>query len=271
MNRSSLAFSVVLVAVVSLVSCQQTETVPEATSEPLSLHLGYVESAEEIINITKRSFALDNNNVTFELVDGVETALVDKLAQDQIDFMLVTAYADIDQQNWTSVIAHDSIAIVVNPENTVTGLTTEQVRALFSGQTLNWSRLGYRDSSIEIVTREGESSILRSFQDIIMGERHMTLTAVVMPDSLAVQEYVAARPAAVGFINASSVTPRVKIVALDGLMPFDGEKRNPLYPASYPLLIVSKVEPSGEHRQFPAWLLSREGQSLISRRYRVAK
>jgi phosphate transport system substrate-binding protein len=35
----------------------------------------------------------------------------------------------------------DGIAVVVNPENSIAGLTTEQVRAIFTGEITNWSEV----------------------------------------------------------------------------------------------------------------------------------
>jgi phosphate transport system substrate-binding protein len=39
-------------------------------------------------------------------------------------------------------IALDGIAVIVNNENPLTGLTKDQVRAIFTGETLNWSEVG---------------------------------------------------------------------------------------------------------------------------------
>ena len=39
-------------------------------------------------------------------------------------------------------IAMDGIAVIVNEANPVTGLTTEQIRNIFLGNTTNWSELG---------------------------------------------------------------------------------------------------------------------------------
>ncbi len=36
----------------------------------------------------------------------------------------------------------DGIAVIVNEANPVTGLTTEQIRNIFLGNTTNWSELG---------------------------------------------------------------------------------------------------------------------------------
>ena len=46
-------------------------------------------------------------------------------------------------QGLTSVqIALDGIAVIVNQENPVTGLTTQQIRDIFLGNVTRWSELG---------------------------------------------------------------------------------------------------------------------------------
>jgi phosphate transport system substrate-binding protein len=40
-----------------------------------------------------------------------------------------------------TVIAIDGIAVIVNPENSVSGLTTEQVRKIYTGEITKWSEI----------------------------------------------------------------------------------------------------------------------------------
>ena len=40
-----------------------------------------------------------------------------------------------------TVIAQDGIAVIVNKENTLTGLTSEQVLSIYTGETTDWSEL----------------------------------------------------------------------------------------------------------------------------------
>ena len=46
--------------------------------------------------------------------------------------------SELAQLNPTS-IAIDGIAVIVNPRNTVSGLTSEQVKAIFTGEATAWS------------------------------------------------------------------------------------------------------------------------------------
>ena len=40
-----------------------------------------------------------------------------------------------------TVIANDGIAVIVNKENAVTGLTSEQIKGIYMGELTNWSEV----------------------------------------------------------------------------------------------------------------------------------
>ncbi|MGE5679502.1 MAG: extracellular solute-binding protein, partial [Bacillota bacterium] len=73
-----------------------------------------------------------------------------------------------DAKALTSVIAaKDGIAIVVNPKNPVTGLTTDQIRDIFNGKITNWKEVGGPDAPITVVSREAGSGTRSSFEQIV--------------------------------------------------------------------------------------------------------
>ena len=46
---------------------------------------------------------------------------------------------EVSQGLNATILAYDGIAVIVNKENTVSGLTTEQVKAIYKGETTDWS------------------------------------------------------------------------------------------------------------------------------------
>ena len=109
------------------------------------------------------------------------------------------------------------------------------------------------------------------FQSMVMEERRVTLTAVLVPDTEAVLEYVALHPWAVGYVAAATVDERVKLLAVDGLYPLPETLTDQSYPLCFPITLVTLQEPDGAARRFPAWLLSRDGQAVIGRQYGRAR
>jgi phosphate transport system substrate-binding protein len=116
-------------------------------------------------------------------------------------------------------VARDAIAVVVHPSNPITNLTALQLRALFAGEILDWPALGGVEGEPMIVSREEGSGTRAAFEFRIMGERRVTLNAVVMPTTQAVVDYVAAHRLAVGYVTSDSVDRRVSVVPIEGLAP----------------------------------------------------
>ena len=54
-------------------------------------------------------------------------------------------------------VAKDGIAIIVNPENPVSDLSLEQIAALATGATANWSEVGGNDAQVVFMGREAGS------------------------------------------------------------------------------------------------------------------
>ena len=66
-----------------------------------------------------------------------------------------------------NIVALDGVAIVVNPENTVTSLTVEQIAQIYKGEVTNWSELGGADAPIAVIGRDAASGTRGSFEEIV--------------------------------------------------------------------------------------------------------
>ena len=66
-----------------------------------------------------------------------------------------------------NVIAKDGVAVVVNPANPVTELTTEQIAKIFTGEITNWSEVGGEDAEIAVFGRDSASGTRSAFEEIL--------------------------------------------------------------------------------------------------------
>jgi len=184
-------------------------------------------------------------------------------------------------------IGIDGIAIIVHSSNPVAGLTMQQLQDIFSGRILDWEEVGGDAGEILLISREEGSGTRRAFESRVMGELPVSLTAVVMPTSRDVVEYVADNPTAVGYVSGAYVvaaefpgvgadatpsapadTPEpaaVRAVPVNGILPTDAAVRSQEYPLIQPLYVVSLGEPRGWARQFVDFALSPAGQAIVDR------
>ena len=56
---------------------------------------------------------------------------------------------------------------MVNPENTVTSLTVEQIAQIYTGEITNWSELGGADAPIAVIGRDAASGTRGAFEEIV--------------------------------------------------------------------------------------------------------
>lgn len=240
---------------------------PTPTLPPTVLRIGFADSVRPLMELVVPVYGDEVPTVSFETKVGHVAGLLADLRTGLVEAILVPGVPAGDEEWWTSVIALDGLALIANPENQVTGLTLEQAQAVFQGQIWNWQTLGWAPAEIEVVTREEGSAMWDWFQSLVLEEHRVTLTAVVMPDTAGVLDYVASHRWAIGYVAAASVDDGVRLLAVSGLYPSLETLAEQRYPLQFPISFIARQEPAGPLRQFPAWLLSRDGQAVIGRRY----
>ena len=172
-------------------------------------------------------------------------------------------------------VAWDGIAILAHAKNPVDELTLLQVRSLFAGWTLDWGEVGGGDSIPLIVSREDGSGTRSAFEALAMGEQPVTLTAIVMPSSTAVIQYVSGHVSALGYASMGAVSAlndgagstQVKILRIEGADPTPDTVQDGIYHLTRPLYLVTKAVPSDDVRSFVDYALSPAGQAIIGRHY----
>jgi len=176
---------------------------------------------------------------------------------------------------WSTPIALDGIAIVVHPQNRVKGLTMLQLKDVFFGRIWDWRDARGSAGEIVVVSREDGSGARAVFEELVMQDKRVTPTAVVMPNSRAVVEYVADHPeaigyvsmAAIGYVSMGHVSEEVKILEIEEMAPTPESVREGAYHLLRPLFLVTRQEPTGEIRGFIDFVLSPTGQSIVGKEY----
>ena len=184
--------------------------------------------------------------------------------------------ADIGMVSWwleegtglqAIAIAKDGIAILVNAQNEADSLSLADIERIFAGRILDWSELGSESGEILVVSREEGSGTREAFEEMVMMGKRVTPTAVVMPSSEAVREFVADNPQAIGYISMGFLSPGVKAVKVNGVEPSPETVRQGKYPLVRPFLLLTRPELSQEIRAFIEFILSPAGQAIVGRRH----
>jgi phosphate transport system substrate-binding protein len=162
------------------------------------------------------------------------------------------------------LIGKDGIVIAVNTANTVSDLTTDQVKDIFSGKITNWKEVGGPDAKINVITREDGSGTRDAFQEIVMGkETEIIKTAVVQSSTEAVKQAVKQDPNAIGFISLANLDNSVKALKINGVAPSESTVADGSYKVQRPFYFLVKGDAQGEVKAFIDWVLGPEGQAIV--------
>ncbi|MEC8374011.1 MAG: substrate-binding domain-containing protein, partial [Pseudomonadota bacterium] len=183
-------------------------------------------------------------------------------------------------------VAMDAIAIFVDRQNPISGMTLKQVDAVFSQTQYcgsdtrieQWSQLGvdevgYR-SPIRTYGRNSVSGTYGLFKIMALCDGDFKNTVNEQPGSASVVLSVASGTGAIGYAAYGYKTAGVRAVplgeSLDSLIPLSIETvRNESYPFARFLYLVINKKP-GEplptlEREFLRFILSKEGQAQVIR------
>lgn len=171
----------------------------------------------------------------------------------------------LDQGVVATLVGKDAIAAVVNADNPVTGLSTEQLKGIFTGKITNWSEVGGPDLAIKALIVKKGSATRKVFRKVILGDEDYAGAKVITPDAKIVST-VARDKAAIGQISFAFLTGKkgAKPLNVDGQ---EATVENSAYPITRPLNIVTHGAPSGDVAAFLEWALSAEGQKVVKQRF----
>jgi len=161
------------------------------------------------------------------------------------------------------LLARDGIAIATHPSNTLTGLTKDEIRRIFTGEITNWSELGGASAVIIIVAREEGSGTRAAFEEMVMDEALITNSAIQQPSNGAVRTTMATTPNSIGFLSFGYLDSSVKSLAVDGIEGTIENAQNGSYPIVRPLYFLTKEAPAGLVKEFIDFCLNPAAQSLV--------
>lgn len=170
------------------------------------------------------------------------------------------------------VIAYDGIAVVVHPNNPVSDLKPEQITAIFKGEITNWNEVGGPDKDILVVSREDGSGTRGAFEEIMdliekVNDKKMSSVredALIAEGNGAVRANIAKKEYAIGYISFSYLDKTVKVLKVDGIDAEVANVLNETYKISRPFLMLTNGQEKSEVKAFLEFVMSVEGQEIVS-------
>ena len=174
-------------------------------------------------------------------------------------------------------VALDGLAVVVNPKNPVSKLTTAQLAGIFTGKITNWKQVGGPDSKIVILSREVNSGTHVYFKEHILRRNDPNSTeefagsALMLSSSQAIADEVAGNSDAIGYYGMGYISNKQKAISIakdpnsEFVSPTIENVISGKYPISRPLLLYTNGQPLGLVKKFVDFALSKEGQEFVKK------
>ena len=173
-------------------------------------------------------------------------------------------------------VVKDALVFLVNVENPIFDISTDQLQSIYTGKTKNWKELGGSDEEIIPYQRPEDSGSQTSFMKLLMN-RHEPMappeTWVVksMGGLVDVVSSYNNAPNAIGysmfyFVNNMYGNSRFKLLSVDGVKPTHKTIANGSYPLTdhYYAVIRKSTPTDSPFRKLISWLLTTDGQTIMA-------
>ena len=191
-------------------------------------------------------------------------------SQDQIQY----AEEQGTQFEYTQ-IGSEAFVFFVHKDNPIDSLTSEQIRAIYSGQITNWKEVGGPNKKIDAYQRNqgsgSQSMLIRFMGDTPLMDPPSELVNDLMSGIIEKVSDYRSSTGSIGFsfryyVEGIIQNPDIKLLSIDGVAPTVENIKNGAYPITTPLYAVTYAGNTNENvPRFLEWILSEEGQEIIER------
>lgn len=225
-------------------------------------------SMEKVIGYLSEAYSEENPNVKVTYNPTGSGAGIQAVSEDRCDIGLSSRDLKEDEAKTldAKVVAIDGIAMVVNPENTVSDLTIDQIAKLYKGEITNWSEVGGADAPVVLIGREAASGTRDGFESIT-DTKDACAYAQELTSTGDVIQTVASNPNAIGYASLAAVKDTVRALKVEGVSPTTETIQDGSYKIQRDFNIVTKKgkELTGAAKAFYDFATSKEADSLIEK------
>ena len=224
------------------------------------------EDVQDLLNFNRTTQSYRNlmwGNCDLLLASVPNASIYDELAEEGFE---------IDAEE----ICTEALVFMVNEDNPIESLTTEQLRDIYSGKITNWKEVGGNDAEIVPFQRNegaGSQALMRKLvmQDLEFMEAPKDYVASEMGELMESLRNYDNSANAIGYsvfyyAHEMEMARGLKLIAVDGVLPSSETIRAREYPhlSSYYCVIPADAPEGSPNRVIYDWLMTEEGQHLIA-------
>ena len=225
-------------------------------------------SMEKVIGALGEAFEEANKGISFTYNPTGSGSGIEAVTAGRCDIGLSSRALKDDEKSKglkETTLALDGIAIIVNPQNSVSNLSLDDITKIYKGEVTNWKDVGGSDGEIVLIGREASSGTRDGFESITKTKdkcqyrQELTSTGDVITA-------VSQNPNAIGYASLASVKESVKAVSVDNVAPSEETVKDGSYVVQRPFVLVTKENEklSDSAQKFFDYITSSDAASIIS-------
>lgn len=227
-------------------------------------------SMEKLCEAMSESFMADNQGITVTVEYVGSGAGIESLSKGSVD--IGNSSRNLKPEELSNgcvenVVALDGIAVIVDKNNGVTDISSENLKNLYTGEIKNWKELGGADEAVVVIGREAGSGTRDAFEELLELKDKCDY-AQQLDSTGAVLAKVASTPGAIGYVSLDVVDDSVVSVSIDSV---EANEQNILagkYLLSRPFVMATKGDVSSQNELVQKWfeyVNSEKGKEIIKK------
>ena len=210
---------------------------------------------EKLCEALKESFMEQNPNVTVSVEYTGSGAGIESVTAGSVDIGDSSrALTDDEKANGIeeNIVAIDGIAVITDKDNSVTELTSDDLKKIYTGEVTNWNELGGNDEAIVVIGREAASGTRGAFEELL-DIADQCKYAQELDSTGAVLAKVGSTPGAIGYVSLDVLDDTVTAMNLDGVEPTEDNIVAGKYLLSRPFVMATKGKVDEQNDLVKAW------------------
>ena len=227
-------------------------------------------SMEKLCEAMSESFMADNQGITVTVEYVGSGAGIESLSKGSVD--IGNSSRNLKPEELSNgcvenVVALDGIAVIVDKNNGVTDISSDNLKKLYTGEIKNWKELGGADEAVVVIGREAGSGTRDAFEELLELKDKCDY-AQQLDSTGAVLAKVASTPGAIGYVSLDVVDDSVVSVSIDSV---EANEQNILagkYLLSRPFVMATKGDVSSQNELVQKWfeyVNSEKGKEIIKK------
>lgn len=205
-------------------------------------------------------------NTEFSINASGKNAAIGSLQNNECDIGIFEG-KEADLTVTSKILAYKTVALIINPSVNITGLSSQQITSIFTGESTSWADFGGR-GDIALILPPASDSFRQSFEEAcsLRGKVDGILKSLIPDTALlseSVEQTVLNTEGAIGIVPAASLKDLNTALVIDGVTLSDETVKDGSYKLAPTLVIGIKNEASLESQSFYDYVSTEAAAEII--------